>query len=190
MEALDVLFVASPRSEDGGPAPAASRGGGPHPWIREEGRFVFRPFGKDGGGGAGVAGELRGEAMRDVPLLAELLRMALGPAAEERPAETAGGREGIRCASLRCAARRIPSVEPRFLVARRDPLVLDCLYCGVGVRPRWGGSRVERLYHPVGAAALRRVLPPNRVWFGTRQEAEQAGFRRAKGGAGAGEEGA
>ncbi len=187
VEALDAMFVAAPRAEDGGPVPAAPGGGAGHPWLREEGRFVFRPFGREAGSAEGVAGELRGEALRDVPLLAEILRLALGPGSGAGEGPTVGGRGGIRCASLRCAARRIAAVEPRFTVVRQDPLHLECVHCGVVVRPRWGGSREERRYHPLQSAELRKVLPGNMVWFATRQEAEQSGFRRAHPGKGAAE---
>jgi aspartate carbamoyltransferase catalytic subunit len=190
VEDLDVLFVATPRGEDGGPAPGGSREAGAHGWLRDEGRFVFRPFGRPGGRAA-APGELRAEAAREVPLLAELLGLALGPGSGDRAeAETTGAAEGIRCGNLRCAARRDPRVVPAFLVARRDPLVLECRYCGVSVRPRFAGSRVERLFHPLGSADVRRVHAANLVYFSSRQEAEQAGFGAPKrhGAAAAGEE--
>lgn len=182
LESLEAIFVAAPRAEDGGPAPSAPRGDGGHPWLREEGRFVFRPFGRPEGTAAPETGELRGEAAREVPLLAEILRLALGPdgAAPDRPEEVTGHAEGIRCASLRCAGRRVPGVLPRFVAARRDPLVLECQYCGVSVRPRFAGSREERRYHALGAGDLRRVLPGNLVYFATKQEAEQAGYAKAR----------
>jgi hypothetical protein len=126
--------------------------------------------------------------VREIPLLAELLRLALGPGETGRREESVGGHGGIRCGSLLCAARRLRAVEPRFLVVRRDPLVLECLYCGVGVRPRWGGSRAERRYHPLASAELRKVLPANMVWFATRREAELAGFVRTRKGKGPPEE--
>ncbi len=187
MESLDLLFVATPRAEDGGPAPAAGREDAGHPWLRDEGRFVFRPFGRPGVR-APVPGELRSEAAREVPLLAELLGLAFGSAPGAGGAgEVTGASEGIRCANLRCAARRDPRVLPRFLVARRDPLVLECRFCGVPVRPRFAGSRVEKRFHVLGSADVRRVLGPNLVYFASRQEAEQAGFAAAKrSGAGSG----
>jgi hypothetical protein len=176
---LDLLFVASPRAEDGGPPPSAPRGDGGHPWLREEGRFVFRPFGRKGGEAA--PGELRSEAVREVPLLAELLGLALGPDGPPPAAgEETGAAEGIRCANLRCVARREPRVLPRFAVARRDPVVLECRYCGVSVRPRFAGSRVERRFHPLASGDLRRVHAANLVYFATRQEASQAGFAAAR----------
>lgn len=182
VENLDVLFVAESRAEDGGPPPASGRAGAGHPWVRDEGRFVSKPFGRAPSPGDALPGELRSDAAREVPLLAEILRFFLG-AGSPPPVprgETAGGPEGIRCGSLRCVARRLPAVPPSFRVARRDPLVLECHYCGVGVRPRYGGSRVERRYHPLSSADLRRVLPENLLYFASRQEAEQAGFRRAR----------
>jgi aspartate carbamoyltransferase catalytic subunit len=189
VEDLDVLFVATPRADDGGPVPGA-RDEGAQGWLREEGRFAFRPFGKPAGRAA-ASGELRGEAAREIPLLAELLGLALSPG--EAPAtagEITGAAEGIRCGNLRCAARREPRVIPSFLVARRDPLVLECRYCGVSVRPRFAGSRVERLFHPLGSGDVRRVHAANLVYFASRQEAEQAGFGAPKrhGAAAAGEE--
>ena len=176
---LDVLFVAAPRAEDGGPTPAAAAGDGGHPWLREEGRFVFRPFGRPP---AVVPGELRAEAVREVPLLAEILAFAAAPATEPRPDPpgATGSPEGIRCAGTRCIARRDARVLPRFALPRRDPVVLECLYCGTPVRPRLAGSRQERLFHPLAAADLRRVLPANLVWFSSRAEAEQAGYRPAR----------
>jgi len=183
LESLEAIFVAAPRAEDGGPAPSASRGDAGHPWLRDEGRFVFRPFGSPAGSAAPRPGELRGEAAREVPLLAEMLRLALGPDGAppgREEGEVTGSPEGIRCANLRCIGRRHPGVAPRFLAARRDPLVLECLHCGVSVRPRYAGSREERRYHAIGAGDLRRVLPGNLVYFATRQEAEQAGFARAR----------
>jgi aspartate carbamoyltransferase catalytic subunit len=184
MENLDLLFVATPRAEDGGPAPAAGREDPAHPWLRDEGRFVFRPFGRPGGRPAGRApspGELRGEAAREVPLLAELLGLALGTAPGQAAAgETTGAFEGIRCASLRCVARRDARVLPGFLVARRDPLVLECRFCGIPVRPRFAGSRVEKRYHALASADVRRVHDANLVYFASWQEAEQAGFTAAK----------
>ena len=181
VESLDLLFVASPRAEDGGPPPPAGREEGAHPWLREEGRIVVRPFGRPGGPGVPAPGELRAEAAREVPLLAELLGLLLvhGPGAAAE-GQVTGAVEGIRCASLRCAARRDLRVPPRFAVARRDPLVLECLYCGVPVRPRFAGSRLERRYHALSSADVRRVLPGNLVYFGSRQEAEQAGFQAGR----------
>ncbi len=180
MESLDLLFVATPRAEDGGPLPAGAREDPAHPWLRDEGRFVFRPFGR-AAGRAPAPGELRGEAAREIPLLAELLVLALGSASAGVPAEeTTGSAEGIRCGNLRCAARRDARVAPLYLVARRDPLVLECRYCGVPVRPRFAGSRVERRYHPLSSADVRRVHGGNLVYFATWQEAEQAGFLAAK----------
>jgi aspartate carbamoyltransferase catalytic subunit len=180
VESMDLIFVASPRGEDGAPAPAAGREEGGHPWLREEGRFVYRPFGRPGGRST-APGELRGEAAREVPVLAELLGLALSSDGKTRTAaETTGAVEGIRCANLRCAARRDARVLPRFLAARRDPLVLECLHCGVTLRPRFAGSRVEKRYHPLDSADLRRVHAGNLVYFASRQEAEQAGYLAAR----------
>ncbi len=180
VEEMDFIFVASTRGEDGGPAPAGGREEGAHPWLREEGRFVYRPFGRPGGRPA-AAGELRGEAAREVPLLAELLGLSLASGRGASPVvEATGAPEGIRCANLRCAARRDARVLPRFVAARRDPLVLECLHCGVSVRPRFAGSRLEKRYHALASADLRRVHPGNLVYFASWQEAEQAGFLPAK----------
>jgi len=195
VEEMDFIFVASPRGEDGGPTAGGGREEGGHPWLRDEGRFVYRPFGRPGTRTV-APGELRAESAREIPLLAELLGLALAP--EVRPAapgEATGTPEGIRCGNLRCAARRDARVLPRFLAVRRDPLVLECHYCGVSVRPRFAGSRLEKRYHALSAADLRRVRPGNLVYFASWQEAEQAGFlpaRRPGGGGGAGdtEEGA
>jgi len=182
VESLDAIFVAAPRSDDGGRDAQPPRGEGGHPWLREEGRVVFRPFGRPPAAGAAPPGELRAEAAREVPLLAETLALAFAPgtppAAE--PAESTGSLEGIRCGNSRCIARREVRVEPRYAVPRRDPLVLECLYCGAPTRPRFAGSRHERLYHPLAAASVRRVLPANLVYFGSRQEASEAGFRPAR----------
>ena len=179
VEQMDFLFVASPRAEDGGPAAGGAREEGTHPWLREEGRFAYRPFGRPAG--KGTPGELRAEAAREIPLLAELLALALasgGPASDGR--EETGSPEGIRCANIRCAARRDPRVRPLFLCARRDPLVLECRLCGVSVRPRFAGSRLEKRYHSLASADLRRVRAGNLVYFASWQEAEQAGFLPAK----------
>jgi len=182
VEALDVLFVAAPRGEDGGRPAGGARPEGGHPWLRDEGRLVFRPFGRAPGSAAAAPGELRAEAAREVPLLAELLAFLHASSTEPRPepAGATGSAEGIRCAGLRCVARRDARVLPRFAVPRRDPLVLECLYCGASLRPRYAGSRQERLFHALGAADVRRVLPSNLVYFASRQEAEQAGFRAAR----------
>jgi len=190
VESLDAIFVAAPRAEDGGPPAAAPPGasGEGHPWLREEGRVVFGPFRRGGGPPPPVPGALRAEAAREVPLLAEILVTMLGPSPRV-PGSPPGGRaepegtgspEGVRCAGPRCVVRRERRVLPSFEVARRDPLVLDCRFCGVPVRPRYAGSRVERRYHPVRSAEVRKVLPPNLVYFGTRREAEDAGFRPAQ----------
>ena len=96
------------------------------------------------------------------------------------PAEATGSAEGIRCGSTRCIVRRDVRVEPRYAVPRRDPLVLECLHCGAPVRPKFAGSRQERLFHPLAAGSVRRVLPSNLVYFASRQEAEEAGFRAAR----------
>jgi aspartate carbamoyltransferase catalytic subunit len=178
---LDVLFVAAPRGEDGGRPAGGPRPDPGHPWLREEGRFVFRPFGRSAGSAA-APGELRAEAAREVPLLAETLAFALAASTEPRPepAGITGSPDGIRCAGTRCVARRDARVPPRFVLARRDPVVLDCLHCGVPVRPRFAGSRQERMFHPLAAADLRRVLPSNLVYFASRAEAEQAGYRAAR----------
>jgi len=190
VEVMDFIFVASPRGEDGGPTAAGAREEGGHPWLREEGRFVYRPFGRPAGR-AEARGELRAEAAREVPLLAELLGLALSQAGgPPAAAEVTGAPEGIRCGNLRCAGRRDARVLPRFLAARRDPLVLECVLCGVSVRPRFAGSRVERRYHPLASADLRRVHAGNLVYFASWQEAEQAGFLAAKRpGAGGGPDG-
>jgi aspartate carbamoyltransferase catalytic subunit len=181
VEAMDVLFVASPRSEEGGPAATSPREDGVHPWLREEGRFVYRPFGGPPSRASTAPGQLRAEAAREVPLLAEILAWALGPerAAPAEARDLTGAAEGVRCANLRCVARRDPRTVPEYAVARRDPLVLDCLFCGVPVRPRFAGSRLERRFHSLASADLRRVHPGNLVYFSSRQEAEEAGFAAA-----------
>lgn len=185
VDALDAIFVAAPRSEDGGRDAHPPRGEAGHPWLREEGRVVFRPFGRPPSGRAAPPGELRAEAAREVPLLAETLAFAFAPGTPPapEPAEATGSSEGIRCGNTRCISRRDVRVEPRYAVPRRDPLVLECRHCGMPVRPRFAGSRQERLFHPLASASVRRVLPPNLVYFASRQEAEQAGFRAARRGA-------
>lgn len=182
---LDALFVAAPRSEDGSPDPRAPAPEG-HPWLEDEGRVVLRPFGPGGMTGDTPPGGLRDEAAREVPLVAELLHLFMagggGHDGQEEEGEETGSPLGMRCGNPRCIVRRDRRLDPRFLVVRRDPLVLECLHCDFPMRPRFAGSRAERVYHPLDSADIRKILPANLVYFALWAEAEEAGFRAARSG--------
>jgi len=178
VQELDALYVASSRTDEGGAADE-SGDADEHPWLRDEGRLVFRPFGSTRG--ASEPGQLRSEAAREVPLLASILVAAMGGRqADERTTETTGSAEGLRCPHLRCIVHRDHRVTPSFLVSRQDPLILECEACGTPVRPHFAGSRKERHYHRVDAADVRRVLPVNRVYFDSWQSAEASGWTPAR----------
>ncbi|MHC4821844.1 MAG: hypothetical protein ACYTDX_09020 [Planctomycetota bacterium] len=181
VQELDALFVAAPRTEEGASVrdPADFAGATEHPWLSEEGRLEYRPFG--GEAEAPVPGQLQAESAREIPLLASVLVAALGTAPGDLPrSEVTGSAEGIRCPHLRCIVHRDARVAPSYLVTRKDPLVLDCRACGTPVRPRFAGSRKERHYHRVEAADVRKVLPSNLVYFASWQEAESSGWTPAR----------
>jgi aspartate carbamoyltransferase catalytic subunit len=178
VEHLDAIFVAAGRCEDGSPAaPEASPEG--HPWTRDDGRVVHPPFGRTPGSAPPPAGELRAQATREVPLVAELVLLAAGAEPEGGP-EEAGSPEGMRCPHPRCVSRRDRRFPPRYEVVRREPLVLECRYCGVPAVPRFAASRVERRYHAIASSEVRKILPGNLVLFGRWEEAEEAGFQPAR----------
>ncbi len=178
---MDAVFVAAQRAEDGGsagvPADPADEEG--HPWLRDEGRLVLRPFGR-GAAPPERAASLRDEAAREVPLAAELLSYLLSTPPPGDPPDTTGAPEGMRCGNARCIVRRDRGVAPAFEVIRRDPLVLECVRCGVPARPRFAGSRLERRYHAVASQEVRKIHAANVVYFAAWAEAEEAGFSAAR----------
>jgi aspartate carbamoyltransferase catalytic subunit len=184
---LDALFVATTRNEDGSPDSRVPPPEG-HPWMEDGGKVVLRPFGRAGAGGDTPPGGLRDEAAREIPLAAELLALLLAgvashqedPVGQDRGEET-GSALGMACPNLRCVVRRHRRIEPRFHVVRRDPLILECSFCDVPVRPRFAGSRVEKVYHALDSAEVRKILPSNLVYFTMWAEAEELGFRAARG---------
>jgi aspartate carbamoyltransferase catalytic subunit len=164
VEDLDLLFVAP-----GGGAPD---------------RLVREPF--RGGSARVPRGVEHVVPLRALEALLEFAAGATSPA--DGVADGTGADEGryrsalgLTCRGERCvAARRRDATVPDFVSVAQAPLVLECLYCGARVQPRFAASKLERRFHRVGGADAARILPANRVLFRSRGEALAAGFEPAR----------
>ena len=67
-------------------------------------------------------------------------------------------------------------MEPGFVLTRRDPVLLSCVFCGSRRRAEFVASRRQRKYHPLCSSEVRKIHHENTVFFETGEDAEAAGY--------------
>lgn len=173
---IHAIWVAAPRDATGEPAEDPSRREG-LPWRPRDGRAYVSPA-RPGEREADPAERSPGEVRALAAAIARALADGRTPALPEDAYVAA---EGVRCRDARCVACREPvRVAPAFVMTRTDPVLLACVYCGSRRKAEFVGSREKRRYHPFTSGEARKILPQNAVFFGTREEAEAAGFVPAR----------
>ncbi|MEE8110227.1 MAG: hypothetical protein V3T44_04280, partial [bacterium] len=140
------------------------------------------------------------QAARGVPVRMALIALLLGAYPEPQasvppslPNDAEGGvyrsRVGVRCPNDRCVSRREARyVTPEFQVVEVHPPRLKCVYCERDLRPAYAGNPRSRRYYPADSLS-RSKGGRGCVFFASRDEAEENGFRPAGAGAGRKEKG-
>jgi aspartate carbamoyltransferase catalytic subunit len=119
------------------------------------------------------------QASRGVPIRMALLSVLMGkielPGDRPQPVESWPVSVGANpCPNPSCISRTEPRhVEPRFVLASRQPLRARCAYCSRDLLYSFVGCSTTQRYHPPGSAALRKVRPDHLVFL---SDADQAGL--------------
>jgi len=119
------------------------------------------------------------QAARGVPIRMALLSALMGkielPGGSPQPVESWPVSVGANpCPNPSCISRTEPRhVEPRFVLASRQPLRARCAYCSRDLLYSFVGCSTTQRYHPPGSSALRKVRPDHLVFL---SDADQAGL--------------
>lgn len=85
---------------------------------------------------------------------------------------------GVVCRNERCIVNGEGKhyLVGDFRLVAEAPPVLGCAFCGQEIAAPFVGSLTTRRFHPHDAPDVRRIKPPNRVYFESEEQARVAGF--------------
>ncbi len=97
---------------------------------------------------------------------------------------------GLRCLNRKCVTAQPTEtryIKPEFLLVRKSPLMLRCVYCEQEIHPayfasvRWHeGTQEYKRYYRSDNPIIQRIRPENLIIFDSEQDAQSHGFKPAR----------